>query len=159
MPIQLFRVDERLIHGQVVIGWGSQLHPERYVVVDDDVASSDWEQDLYSLGLPEGVSAEFLDTDTALARLSEMKEEATRTVLLCRDIRTVLRLARGGALQGATVNLGGIHHGPGRTAVLSYLFLDPEDMERLRELDRLGVKVSARDLPGSKAVDLDHLLP
>ena len=46
VPIVLFRVDERLIHGQVVIGWGHELRPERYVVVDDDLAESPWEQEL-----------------------------------------------------------------------------------------------------------------
>ena len=35
MPIVLFRVDERLIHGQVVVGWGGQIRPDRYLVVDD----------------------------------------------------------------------------------------------------------------------------
>ena len=53
MAIVLFRVDERLIHGQVVVGWGTRLHPNRIVVVDDDLAVSPWEQDLYTLGLPD----------------------------------------------------------------------------------------------------------
>ncbi|HIC54769.1 MAG TPA: PTS N-acetylgalactosamine transporter subunit IIB, partial [Gemmatimonadetes bacterium] len=50
VSIVLFRIDERLIHGQVVIGWGHQLRPDRYAVVDDDLADSAWEQDLYRLG-------------------------------------------------------------------------------------------------------------
>ena len=36
MPITLLRIDERLIHGQVVVGWGERLHMDRIVVVDDD---------------------------------------------------------------------------------------------------------------------------
>ena len=51
MAIVLFRVDERLIPGQVVVGWGNQLHPDCFVVVDDDLAGSPWEQELYSLAL------------------------------------------------------------------------------------------------------------
>ena len=53
MTVVLYRIDERLIHGQVVIGWGTQLHPDSYLVVDDALAASDWEQELYVLGLPE----------------------------------------------------------------------------------------------------------
>jgi mannose/fructose/N-acetylgalactosamine-specific phosphotransferase system component IIB len=52
MPIVLFRVDERLIHGQVVVGWGGPLHADRIVVVDDAIAGSPWEQELYCLGVP-----------------------------------------------------------------------------------------------------------
>ena len=47
MPIVLFRVDERLIHGQVVVGWGSKLRPDRFLVVDAALATSEWEQELY----------------------------------------------------------------------------------------------------------------
>ena len=71
---------------------------------------------------------------------------------------TVLRLARGGTLAGEKVNLGGIHHAPGRTQVRSYLYLDDADRTRLRELEREGVAVFARDLPDSLRVDLDTLL-
>jgi mannose/fructose/N-acetylgalactosamine-specific phosphotransferase system component IIB len=60
MPIVLHRVDERLIHGQVVVGWGAQLHAARIVVVDDDIAASEWEQDLYCLGLPPEIAPEFV---------------------------------------------------------------------------------------------------
>ncbi len=60
MPVVLYRIDERLIHGQVVMGWGPQLGVEHYVVVDDELATSEWEQDLYRLGLPDATTADFL---------------------------------------------------------------------------------------------------
>ncbi|NIV57363.1 MAG: PTS transporter subunit IIB, partial [Actinobacteria bacterium] len=67
MPIVLHRVDERLIHGQVVIGWGHQLRPDRYVVVDDELAASDWEQDLYRLGAGDA-DVVFADVESAVER-------------------------------------------------------------------------------------------
>ncbi len=51
MPILLCRVDDRLVHGQVVIGWGRPLGIERIVLVDDTVAASQWEQDLYRMAV------------------------------------------------------------------------------------------------------------
>ena len=47
MPIALYRIDDRLIHGQVVVGWGQPLELRFIVLVDDDVAASEWEQELY----------------------------------------------------------------------------------------------------------------
>jgi PTS system mannose-specific IIB component/fructoselysine and glucoselysine-specific PTS system IIB component len=44
MSIALARIDDRLIHGQVIIGWGVPLRVELIVVVDDGVAANDWEQ-------------------------------------------------------------------------------------------------------------------
>lgn len=158
MPIQLFRVDERLIHGQVVIGWGSHLAPQRYAIVDDDVAESEWEQELYALGLPVDTDVEFVTVDQAGQRIPEWRSSSVKTVVLARDLRTVHRLAEGGHLEGVPVNLGGIHHGPGRTQVLSYIYLDDEDRRRIRALTDMGVAVTARDLPGSRKVGAESLL-
>lgn len=158
MPIVLYRVDERLIHGQVVLGWGSQLRPRRYLVVDDQLAESAWEQELYRLGLADGSVAEFFAVEQAREALETWREDPVKSVLLTRDIATMVRLARGGRLRGEKVNLGGIHHAPGRVAVRPYLYLDEADRERVRELAGEGAEVSARDLPGSLKVHLEDLV-
>ncbi len=44
MSLDLVRVDDRLIHGQVVVGWGRELKPDLVVLVDDEVAANEWEQ-------------------------------------------------------------------------------------------------------------------
>jgi PTS system mannose-specific IIB component/fructoselysine and glucoselysine-specific PTS system IIB component len=158
LGIVLYRVDERLIHGQVVIGWGSQLVPKRYLVVDDALAASDWEQELYHLSLPEGVTGEFVTTAQAIDALPRWQKETVRSVLLTRDVRTMLALAEAGLLNESAVNIGGIHHAPGRRRVRPYVYLDDEDRERLGRLGELGLSVTARDLPGSVGLSLEGLL-
>ena len=158
MPILLFRVDERLIHGQVVIGWGSQLRPDRYLVVDDDLAGSDWEQELYRLAVGDGAQVSFFTVEQARHRAPEWMSADERYLLLTRDLDSMLRLAQGRILEGARVNLGGIHYGQGRTRVSSYLYLDDGDRARVRALEEEGMHVSGRDLPGSLKVGLADLL-
>ncbi len=158
MPALLFRVDERLIHGQVVVGWGGVLHPDLIVVVDDDLAHSAWEQELYTLGLPPEIDAEFRDVAGAREELVGWRRGARRVIILTRDLRTMRLLAADGFLRGEEVNLGGIHFTPDRRAVLPYLFLNPEEEEALRQLATEGVVISARDLPGSRRVELPELL-
>ena len=158
MPILLFRVDERLIHGQVVIGWGSQLHPDRYLVVDDDLAGSEWEQDLYRLTVGDGTEVLFLTVEQARQRVLEWMNSDERSMLLTRDLDSMLRLARNQLLEGRSVNLGGIHHGEGRKKVRSYLYLDDADRGRVRALEEEGMHVLGRDLPGSLKVGLADLL-
>jgi PTS system mannose-specific IIB component/fructoselysine and glucoselysine-specific PTS system IIB component len=158
MPIVLFRIDERLIHGQVVVGWGGQLRPDLFVVVDDGLVSSQWEQELYLLGVPEGTRAVFLSPEQARQALPELKSSPERAVILTRDVATMLAMAREGAMEGDTVNLGGLHSQSGREEVLPYLFLDDADRDRLREISQEGVQVTARDLPGSHEVPLTTLL-
>jgi mannose/fructose/N-acetylgalactosamine-specific phosphotransferase system component IIB len=157
VPLVLLRVDERLIHGQVVLGWGSHLRPDRYIVVDDSLEGSDWEQDLYRLGAGDA-DALFVTVEEARERLPEWRSSQERSILLTRNVGTMLALARGGALEGESVNLGGLHHAPDRKQVLPYLHLSEDELRQLESLESEGVAVSARDLPDAARVSLKSLL-
>lgn len=152
MGIVLFRVDERLIHGQVTLGWGGRLGSVRYIVVDDVLPARATERDLYALGVPERAVAEFYTVEEARGRLKAWAADETPSVLLTRDLDHMLRLAREGALTGQIVNLGGLHYAPGRSRVLPYLFLDDADRARVAALLSEGVEVSAQDLPKSRRI-------
>lgn len=158
MTVVLYRVDERLIHGQVVVGWGARLDPDRIVVADDALADSPWEQELYAVGVPADVVAEFVSIDEAIERLAEWQDGPDRVILLTRDVEAMLRLAGAGKMEGARVNIGGIHHAPGRSRVLRYVFLGDRDREALRRLAGLGVEVVARDVPGARGVGVTELV-
>jgi len=158
MPIVLLRIDERLIHGQVVVGWGATLHPDRIIVVDDEIAASTWEQELYGLGLPDEIRAAFHTVAEARERVPEWQADAARTLLLTRTVEAMSMLAADGVLQGTDVNIGGLHHSAGRRRVLPYVFLSDTERAALRALAEEGVEVSARDVPGARRVDLQHLL-
>ena len=157
MSILLYRVDERLIHGQVVVGRGSRLHPSRYLVVDDVLAESEWERDLYRLGLPPGMEVEFVGVSEARTRLAQWRSDPVPSILLTRDLEAMARLAEEGGLEGVEVNLGGIHHAPGKEEFLSYLYLGEDDIRGIRLLSKRGVVLTAQDLPGSPRRVLDKL--
>lgn len=158
MSVILLRVDERLIHGQVVVGWGAALHADRVVVIDDALADSPWEQEIYCLGVPSEMEARFVSVDQAVAALPAWRRDQHRAVLLLRDVASLGRLS--GALLGAEeeVNLGGVHHAEGRTESLPYLFLDAGERAQLSALAQSGIVISARDLPGSRRVPLAEVL-
>ena len=157
MGIVLTRLDECLIHGQVVLGWGSQLRPERYLVVDDELAASDWEQELYRLGAGH-TEVVFATVAEARGQIAEWRASPPRSVLLVRDVGTLRRLGAGGLYHGQPVNLGGLHHGAGRRLVLPYLHLSADDLAELESLEGEGAQVSAQDLPDAPKVPLRSLL-
>ena len=158
MTVVLYRVDERLIHGQVVLGWGRELRPDRYVVVDDALAESEWEQELYSLSVADEHDVVFASLADARASLLAWQTDGPRAVLLTRDVTTMADLAEGASVEGVEVNLGGIHHRPGRREVRPYLFLDDDDRAAVRRLVDAGARVTGRDLPAATRVGLDQLL-
>lgn len=158
MALDLFRIDERLLHGQVIVGWGMRLGLERYVVVDDDLATSDWEQDLYAAGLPPEGSALFLSVDEALAQLPGLIEQDAPGAVLTRSTHAMRLIAEAGLLAGRRVNVGGLHEGDGRAKALRYVSLRPDEAGDLRAIAEAGAAVSARDIPTSREVPLEELL-
>lgn len=158
MALDLFRIDERLLHGQVIVGWGMRLGLERYVIVDDDLATSDWEQDLYAAGLPPEGSALFLSVEEALERLPRLIEEPAPGAVLTRSTLAMRRVAEAGLLAGRRVNVGGLHEGEGRRKALRYVSLRPDEADDLRAIAAAGARVSAMDIPSSRQVPLEELL-
>lgn len=156
MTLVLHRIDDRLIHGQVVVGWGQPLNVAFIVLVDDQVATSEWEQELYRMGVPPEMEVHFLNVPDALAKLPHYEEDPRHGILLTGDIATMRRLADGGGI--SSVNLGGIHHREGRTQRLRYVFLSSDEENALRELANRGVTISAQDVPGARPIPLDDLL-
>lgn len=158
MPLVLLRVDERLIHGQVVVAWGGKLRPQRIVVADDALAVSEWEQDLYRLGVSPGTESEFLPVAAAREHLPQWRGSTQRVILLVRGIADLVVLGENAALAGEEVNLGGVHYAAGREAVLPYLYLSSEEQQALSLLAQAGVRISACDVPGSRRIPLEDLL-
>ena len=157
MPIELYRIDDRLVHGQVVVGWGQLLDVTFVVLVDDVIAASDWEQELYRMGAPPEMTVTFESVGSALARVAEYQSRRDHGILVVGDVETMCRLVEGsGSI--AHVNLGGVHHRPGRTARLRYVFLTPHEEAALRALAAAGYTITAQDVPAATPVPLEHVL-
>lgn len=157
MTVVLFRVDERLIHGQVVVGWGRRLDIERLIVVSDELASSQTEQEIYRTGLPKTMKAEFWSEEFAAAGLPEAMESDERLLVLAPDLATMWRLAVAG-VPIHEVNVGGLHAAAGRESVLPYVYLDEDDRGRIRDFEAAGVRVTAQDVPGAPLIRLQRAL-
>ena len=157
MGIHLYRIDDRLIHGQVVVGWGQPLNIRFLVLVDDLVASSDWEKDLYRMAVPPEMEIYFADVVTAIRNHAQYASDPRPGILITGDISSMQRLVKGVKAIGS-VNLGGIHHRAGRVEKLRYVFLAPEEEYQLRDLEAAGVEVTAQDVPSARARPLSEVL-
>ena len=154
MSIALYRLDDRLIHGQVVVGWGKPLNVGFIVLVDDAVRASTWEQELYRMGVPAEIEVVFASTEEALQRLPEWERDPRVGILVAGDIDTLATLtANSHGL--SCVNVGGLHHRPGRSERLRYVYLSDAEAAQLRKLAARGVEVTAQDVPTAAPVPLE----
>lgn len=153
MSIALYRIDDRLIHGQVVVGWGKRLNVGFIVLVDDAVRATAAEQELYRMGVSPDIELVFASSAEAGARLPEWDRDPRVGILLVGDIDTIARLAS--TSPGLRrINVGGLHHRPGRSERLRYVYLSDAEAAQLRALAAAGVEVTAQDVPTARPVPL-----
>ena len=153
MSVALYRIDDRLIHGQVVVGWGQRLNVGFIVLVNDAVRASAWEQELYRMGVPPTIEVITVSTAEAVARLSEWEADPRVGLVVAGDIGTIAALTEN-CHQVKRINVGGIHQRPGRTERLRFVFLSDDEAAQLKLLAARGIDVTAQDVPTARAVPL-----
>jgi PTS system mannose-specific IIB component/fructoselysine and glucoselysine-specific PTS system IIB component len=156
VSLVLVRIDDRLIHGQVVVGWGQALMPHRLVLADDTVAASEWERELYATGVPPELKLEFVSVDEAASRVDDWEGSNERTILLLGDVDSLVRLCDH-TTHIRKVNLGGIHRDEPREQRLPYVYLSDEELNKLQALSSRGVEITAQDVPTAAEVPLGEL--
>ena len=153
MDVQLFRIDDRLIHGQVVLGWAKQLQSERILLCDDDVSQSEWEKELYTTCVPENLKAQVCGINETTSILSTKIQSKDKTIVLVKEPKVVMDIVNKGYVP-SSVNLGGLHFSDQRKKYLSYVYLNEEEIKQLHWLLDKGISIFCQDVPTSKALDV-----
>lgn len=155
--IALLRVDNRLVHGQVLVTWVPHLEAKRIVIADDEAAKSPLARAAMTLALPPGLEAVIeplggVDWKALSASPSPM-------LVLLRDIPDLERAGEKGLGPGLvrTLNLGNVHYTPGRRQITPSVFLSAEELAALRRLEAQGFSVEARALPQDAALPLAEI--
>ena len=85
----IWRLDDRLIHGQVIVGWCGQLPIKRMVVIDDFISINDWEKQLLLLATPPHLASEIISTKETSGRMDTWKMAKELTLVLFKAPITV----------------------------------------------------------------------
>lgn len=157
MSLLMVRVDDRLIHGQVTQGWGSVLHPDRFVVANDAAAGNDWEREMYEASAPDGMKVSVIGMDGVVEAVRSWLAGEEDIVILVENPRDALDLYKAG-FEFELLNLGGLHYQEGRKRVLPYVCLNSDDTEALEALRDLGVDIECADVPSCERKDLFECL-
>lgn len=153
----LHRIDDRLIHGQVVVTWSQHLTPGRVYVVDDACASNPWERDLLSACAPD-LEVRVVGLGEIAAAYTEEAGSDGRAFLLVRSLQVALAVVeRGVAI--TSFNVGGLHYAAGKDKINEYVYLDEDDRRAARALLERGVQLIVQDVPAARPVALADLDP
>lgn len=147
-----FRIDDRLIHGQVTVAWSKHINAQRIVVANDEAAKDDIQRSLLPLAAPPGV-------DVRIIPLNETAENTKdkRTMVLVRSPKDAFFLLDSG-IEIKEINLGNMGFAPGKRNVAKSLSLSEEDIRYLREIESKGIKVYFQMLPQDRKIKLEELV-
>jgi mannose/fructose/N-acetylgalactosamine-specific phosphotransferase system component IIB len=152
--ISLVRVDNRLIHGQVVEAWLPHLRVSRVAVADDEAASSPLIRAAMALAVQSAI--EVLIQPLERMDYAALSRDTVRTLVLVREVSGATYAAGHGLVLGE-LNLGNVHFASGRRQVSPSVFLSPEELAALQGLAQTGVRVEARAVPSEHALELSEL--
>jgi len=149
VTILLARIDDRLLHGQVVVAWRQVLAFDTAYVIDDGVAGDPYLVDTLRLAAPFDLQVRALTVEEGAAAFAE--SPTGRVLLLFKTAQSVLALVEAGvALPG--LNVGNLAAGAGRRRVQRSISLSGEEAAALDALTARGVRVTFQQTPDDRAV-------
>ncbi|MGB2578506.1 mannose/fructose/N-acetylgalactosamine-specific phosphotransferase system component IIB [Elusimicrobium simillimum] len=152
MAIVFTRVDDRLIHGQIVQGWLPGLNVDEFVVVINNADSL--MTSLLRMSLPEEYSLKVLGVEEAVNYTAKAKN---KIFLLFSNIDDVyVALIKGLTL--TTLNVGGIHYRDGREKFLTDVYLDSHEKDVAKQIIKMGITLDGRSVPKEAHVDVEKIL-
>ena len=153
MPVALFRIDDRLIHGQVVEAWVPHLKTDEIVVVSDEIASDEMRRAIMRFSTPEGIELKILRIEEAFEYLNGAPSAGNILVLLPGLKEAADMISRG--LKIRSLNIGGMHYSAGKNfSIGKAIFLSEEDRGYLKFISGAGVELEGRGVPTDKPINL-----
>ncbi len=155
--IVFVRIDDRLIHGQVVEGWVNFLKATCLLVADDSVASNTLQRSIMELSVPQGLKVFIGRVEEICGRIRTSVLDAERAILLFSNPEDVLRALNSG-MECPNLNIGGMHLVPGKRKLLDVLAVNAADIEALKEITSKGVKIMIQTVPTQRPIPLNKVL-
>lgn len=157
MTLSLIRIDDRLIHGQVVEGWLNAINVNHILIASDEIAHDDFQKTLLSLAVPPQVRASFFAIQDAARYLLTGQTPQDRIIVLLHGPHETLELLRAG-VRISSINVGGMHYAEGKHQILPFLSVNNEDRVAFEELSKMNVMLEGRVLPGNAPIDIIDIL-
>lgn len=142
------RIDDRLLHGQVVVSWIPYLKVNEVVIADDEYANDEFMKELIKCSEPEGVTVHVKTIDETAAHLNNDNEN--KILVLLRSIEGIKELVK--KVKISNINIGGVGAAEGRKRYYNSIHLSDNELSILKDIANDNIHVEVRILPKDKAI-------
>ncbi|MGO2303731.1 MAG: PTS system mannose/fructose/N-acetylgalactosamine-transporter subunit IIB [Providencia sp.] len=156
MPINVARIDDRLIHGQVITTWVKNFDIEQIIIVNDKVADDKVQQSVLTMAAPPDLKVVVFAVDKFIDVLKKT-EIKRRTMLLSTNSVDVNKLVENG-LQLQKLNVGGMRMQEGRRNLSRAVAVTPEEEQAFQSIINHNIAVEIQMVPKDSIVELKTLL-
>jgi PTS system mannose-specific IIB component len=142
--MRIVRIDDRLIHGQVIVGWVKKLGLDSLILLHNEMDNDIIE--LYAGMLEEEIDFTSIDISKSDITCKANAIYVAESLNLLYDFKEKLT-----AIKFDLFNFGGLRTKVGKEKILDFIYMDKTEMERTLELSSLlNTKINAQELPESE---------
>jgi len=145
----LVRVDNRLVHGQILEAWVPALKAMSIIVVNDEVAGDLFRESVIRMVVPSYIELYVFDVEEFSKSFSYNNWKFGSSIILFERIDDALRAYKLGFAYDR-INIGNVHDGEDKCSVSSSIYLDRKDAKGLKTLEDSGVKVEIQCIPSDR---------
>lgn len=160
MIISTIRIDDRLIHGQIVTKWIKHADASSILVIDDNSAANPMMKTILSLAVPSGITLHVLSKEDAISFIKN-DTSRTKTLIIMKNPKEMLSFIELGMdLSNYEVILGNMSYDDKKKdprRVLDYIFVSEEDIEDLKKLDNKVKCITVKAVPEEKGKTIKEL--
>lgn len=153
--IKLARVDDRLIHGQVMTAWLQYTSASRIIIIDDGTAADEFTKTIISMAVPRNIDLEILTVNGAASYIKESDD--TPAILLAKTPEAFLKLVESG-INLKEVIVGGMGASKDRSRLHKNIAASDEERKTLKELIDRNISVKIQVIPDQSSVSIETLL-
>lgn len=157
MSIEIIRVDDRLIHGQVAIGWTRSRGINTILAIDDATAKDRMQCQLMKMATPPGVTPYFLTVEDAAEKILNDTYKNKKVMILVKGPTELLALLEKG-IEMSEVNIGNQRSGENKIQLASQMFATEEELNLWKQISNKGIKLYAQGVPGGAYLNVNEAL-
>ncbi|MDY0187862.1 MAG: PTS sugar transporter subunit IIB [Syntrophus sp. (in: bacteria)] len=155
--IVLVRVDDRLIHGQILEAWLPFLKASCIIVADDGVATDFFRETVMRMAVPNETEVLFRSIDALSGNYPCKPESGKRTLVLFSCISDAVRAYESG-FRFSKLNIGNVYNENGERICSPSVLLGSQDMDFLKDLVRDNVTIQLQRVPRERSFDFKNFI-
>lgn len=155
--IKLFRIDSRLIHGQIITKWIKVAGVDKIVVVDEILAADEFMKEIYVAAVPKGISVNIYNLEEGMDAWKENEFGQGKVLMLVRDVKTCLELYKRG-FPIKSIQIGELPNGSDRVPIYKAVSFTKDEAAELKKLYDNGIEIILHIVPDNPPVEFEKVI-